>query len=78
MVFPAVGSGPKSFRFFLWKPFGFAEESGVPGRCFRGPRRPPRAQSQLSSQKQMLKGKGSEEKMITTNKDEFVKSRNSI
>ena len=40
------------------KPFGFADENEVPGRCFRESRRRPRAQSKRSSQKQRLKVKG--------------------
>ena len=51
VVFPWKGAGLKAFRLFLRKPFGFADGSGNPGRCFRKSRRHPRAHSKLSPQK---------------------------
>ena len=39
-------------------PFGFADESGLPGRCFRESRRRPHAQTKLLSQKTKIKSEG--------------------
>ncbi len=39
-------------------PVGFADESGGPDRCFRESPRRPRAQSKVSPQRQISKGKG--------------------
>ena len=44
--------GTEAFRLSLRKPFGFADENGVPNRCFRKSRRHPRAQSKLSWQRE--------------------------
>ena len=49
-VIPPVGSGGKKVPIFFRYFFGFAEEGG-PGRCFRGPRGPPRAHFRLSREK---------------------------
>jgi hypothetical protein len=48
MVFSWMEAGPQAFRLSLRKPFGFAEESCDPSRCFRKSRLHPRAQSKFS------------------------------
>jgi hypothetical protein len=48
-------------KFFIVEGVGFAEESRVPGRCFREARGRPHAQSKLSSPKQRLKVKEARE-----------------
>jgi len=53
--FSTERSGAQAFRLSLRKPFGFAEESGNPGRCFRKSRRHPRAQSKFSPQRKISK-----------------------
>ena len=61
LVFSGVGRGPQTLHPSLRKPFGCAQQSEVPGRCFREARRRPRVPSKLSSQKQRSKvqvGKG--------------------
>ena len=50
--------GLRPSAFLCGIPFGFKDESGDPGRCFRKSHRHPRAQSKLSPQKQILKVKG--------------------
>jgi hypothetical protein len=51
-------AGPQVVPLYFRKPFGFADESGVPGRRFRGARRHPPAQSTLLSRKQRLRVRG--------------------
>jgi len=58
VVFLWKEAGPQAFRLSLRKPFGFTDESGNPGRCFRKSRRHPRAQSKFSPQRQISKVKG--------------------
>jgi hypothetical protein len=57
LAFSRVGLGPQALRLSLRNPFGSADQSEIPGRCFRESRRRPRAQSRLSSYKQRLKFK---------------------
>jgi hypothetical protein len=64
VVFLWNEAGPQAFRLSLRKPFGFAQESGNPGRCFRKSRRHPRAQSKFSPQRKISKEKGGKEAEI--------------
>ena len=50
--------GLRPSAFLCGIPFGFKDESGDPGRCFRKSHRHPRAQSKLSPQKQITKVTG--------------------
>jgi len=56
--FQGMGRGLRPSASPCGNPIGSAEESGVPGRCFRESRRRPRAPSQLSSLKKMIKSEG--------------------
>ena len=56
--FHGTRRGRRPSAFLCGIPFGFADESGDPGRCFRKSHRHPRAQSKLSPQKQIRKVKG--------------------
>ena len=56
--FHGSGRGRRPSASLCGKALGIADESGIPGRCFRESRRHPRAQSKRSSQKQWFKVKG--------------------
>jgi hypothetical protein len=64
VVFLWNEAGLEAFRLSLRKPFGFAQESGNPGRCFRKSRRHPRAQSKFFPQRKISKEKGGKEAEI--------------
>jgi len=53
--FHGLGRSRRPSASLRGNPFGFADESGVPSRCFRESRRRPRAQSKPSSQKHWFK-----------------------
>ena len=59
--FHGSGRGRRPSASLCGNAFGIADESGIPGRCFRKSHRHPRAQSKVSPQKQLLKVKGGKE-----------------